>query len=175
MPEGSWFGLRPLSDSSDVQTKTPELPAFFSCRHCSTSSKLVYFFWERQTPMGLPVQCTEPSFLNVQVSLSQLTLTKSSPPSAFQPGPVPSMNALGGAAGLSAGMAAEAARARQTTAGVPNRSAFMSSPPGGRRVFPGARAGVGRTPAVPPPAALARVDVPEGGSRAKPTRGRDCA
>src|SRR5437899_1156279 len=46
------------------------------------------------TPVGLPVQLMIPS-LNDQVSLSQLTFTKSASPRAFQPGPLPSMNALG--------------------------------------------------------------------------------
>ena len=79
----------------------PELPADLRCRHCATSSKLVTGFLVRITPTGWPVQCTTPSF-QLQVSGSQLTLTKSSSPSALQPGPLPSMKALTGAAGSSA-------------------------------------------------------------------------
>src|SRR5947208_534237 len=97
MPPGSWFRFSASSDSLGDQTKMPELPALFSCRHSATSSKLVQGFLERHTPMGRPVQRSEPSFFQVQVSLSQLTLTKSSPPSAFQSGPLPSMNAFGSA------------------------------------------------------------------------------
>ena len=55
----------------------PELPPLFRWRHSATSSKLVIGFCDRVTPTGLPVQCT-PSAVQVQVSGSQLTLTKSS-------------------------------------------------------------------------------------------------
>src|SRR3954452_23355866 len=99
MPWGSPGFFSASSDSFVAHTNTPEVPADFSCIHSSTSSKFVYCFCERHTPLGLPVQWTEPSFFQSQVSLSQLTLTKSSPPSAAQPWPVPSMNAFFGPSG----------------------------------------------------------------------------
>src|SRR5262245_58510351 len=131
-PGGSRPGLRSLSASSDAQMKMPELPALFSCRQRATSSKLVYGFFVRHTPIGLPVQCTLPS-CQVQVSLSQLTLTKSSAPSGCQPGPVPSMNALGGPAGWSAETATETRMSvRQKMTSIRNGGAFIGNPPPGR-------------------------------------------
>src|SRR6185312_14499811 len=57
---------------------------------------------------------------------SQLTFTKLSAPSSFQPGPVPSMNAFGCSAGLSAGTASEQKmNGRQTTINMLQRGAFM--------------------------------------------------
>src|SRR4051794_16233473 len=129
MPEGRLLRLRDLSDASGAQTNTPELPDLLLWRHSSTSSKLVCCFLTRQTPTGVPVQLTEPS-LKVQVSLSQLTFSKSSGPSSFQPGPLPSMNALGRAAGFSSGRASEGrARARQATASAPRCGNFMRDAP----------------------------------------------
>src|SRR5262249_43877046 len=105
-------------------------------RHSSTSSKLVCCFLTRQTPTGVPVQLTEPS-LKVQVSLSQLTFSKSSGPSSFQPGPLPSMNALGRAAGFSSGRARGGMEARQTTAGAARCGNFMRDTPWQRAGEPG--------------------------------------
>jgi hypothetical protein len=48
--------------------------------------------FERNTPIGFPVQCATPSF-HVQVSASQLPFSKSASPKVFQPGPMPSINA----------------------------------------------------------------------------------
>src|SRR3989304_1051946 len=98
--DGNAFGFSPAIPSSVAQTKMPEFPADFRCRHWATSSKFVNVFLERITPTGCPVQCATPSF-QVQVSGLQLTLVKSGSPRAFQPGAVPSTNALGGAAGSS--------------------------------------------------------------------------
>src|SRR5262249_1002044 len=106
MPEGRLLRLRFLSEDSGTQTNTPELPDLLLWRHSRTSSKLVCCFLMRQTPTGVPVQLTRP-FLKDQVSLSQLTFSKSSEPSSFQPGPLPSMNAFGRAAGFSSGTASE--------------------------------------------------------------------
>src|SRR4051794_27059441 len=93
-PRGSLPGSRSFNASSLAQTKKPEFPPERRCRHWATSSKLVNGFLVRVTPTGVPLQCTTPSS-QVQVSGSPLTVTKSSSPSAFQPGPVPSRNALG--------------------------------------------------------------------------------
>src|SRR6266545_2506446 len=100
MPVGS----RPLPcsnawiDSGVAQTKIPELPHDCKCRHWATSSKLAWSFFVRITPTGLPVQWSIP-LVQLQVSESQLTLTKCFSANGYQPGPVPSMTALGSGAG----------------------------------------------------------------------------
>src|SRR5689334_2927393 len=105
MPSGSRLLCVPASkaliDSSVAHTNTPELPPGLRCFHSTTNSKFAIGSLSRITPVGLPVQLITPS-LNDQVSLSQLTLTKSASPSDFQPGPTPLMKALGGDAGSSA-------------------------------------------------------------------------
>ena len=74
----------------------PELPPDFRCRHSATSSKFDTGSLVRRTPTGWPVQRTRSPF-HVQVSCSSLTWAKSSSSRGFQPGPLPSRNALGGA------------------------------------------------------------------------------
>ena len=80
------FGFRSLSALSGAQTKIPELPPDWRCRHWATSSKFVTGFFVRVTPTGCPVQCATPSF-QVQVSASRLTLAKSSWPELAPPRP----------------------------------------------------------------------------------------
>src|SRR5215212_1802175 len=94
---GKLPGFKSVNADSGDQTKMPEFPPDCRCCHCATSSKLVYTLVERATPVGLPVQCTRPSF-HVHVSFAQFTFTKSDPPSCRQPSPAPSMNALGSVA-----------------------------------------------------------------------------
>src|SRR4051812_30615055 len=72
----------------------PEFPPDFRCCHSATSSKFLYSFVERATPVGLPVQCTAPSF-QFHVSFAQFTFTKSDSPNLRQPRPVPSIIAFG--------------------------------------------------------------------------------
>src|SRR4051812_9510062 len=91
---GSAPGFRSLSDSSDVQTKKPELPPDSRCFHWATNSKFVYCFWLRDTPTGLPVQWITLS-LTLQVSGTPLTGVKSFSLSGSQPISVPSMQAFG--------------------------------------------------------------------------------
>src|SRR5262245_49939073 len=93
-PGGSALGLRPSSAFSLAHTKMPEFPPDCRCFHSATSSKLVNFDCDRVTPTGLPVQWTPLSF-HVHVSGAVLTLTKSASPSVRQPGPEPSIMALG--------------------------------------------------------------------------------
>src|SRR5262245_34780973 len=108
-PGGSASGLSPSSAFSLAHTKIPEFPPDCRCFHSATSSKLVNFDCERVTPTGLPVQWTPPSF-QVHVSGAVFTLTKSASPSVRQPGPVPSIKALGGEpVASSSGVAGDAA------------------------------------------------------------------
>ena len=81
--------------SGIAQRNTPEFPACFRWRHCTTSSRFVTIFLLRITPTGLPVHLMRPLFSNVHVSGLQLTAAKSSSVIARQPGPVPLMKALG--------------------------------------------------------------------------------
>src|SRR5262249_6530598 len=118
-PGGSASGLSPSRAFSLAHTKIPEFPPDCRCFHSATSSKFVNFDCERVTPTGLPVQWTPPSF-QVHVSGAVLTLTKSASPSVRQPGPVPSMKALGaepvaGSSGV-AGDAANTERQPMTSA-----------------------------------------------------------
>src|SRR5262245_43803668 len=100
--------------------KIPEFPPDFLCCHCATSSKFLKVFLVRITPIGFPVQYACPSS-HLQVSGSQFTLVKSSPPNDLQPGPSPSMNALRGFIGSSvrARLAAKAKNTRPATRAKP--------------------------------------------------------
>src|SRR5436190_21916761 len=130
MPLGSEPRFRPLRASSGTQTKMPELPAYFKWRHWATSSKFATCVLVRMTPTGLPVQWTSPPF-HVQVLSSQLTLTKSSPVSCFQPRLSPSIKAFGAAGGSCADIqVVEKATAIATAAMVAKQEDFMIGTPG---------------------------------------------
>src|SRR5437016_2989497 len=119
MPSGNRLLCLPscrfLIDSSLAHTKTPELPPGFWCIHCTTSSKFVTGSFIRITPVGVPVHWILSS-LNDHVSAAQLTLTKSALPSARQPGPLPSMKALG-----SDGSSAATADSKRSTSAAEER------------------------------------------------------
>ena len=90
--------------------KIPELPASRRCLHSQTNSKFLNDFFDRVTPRGVPEHDTELPF-QFHVSGLQFTLMKSSEPNGVNPGPEPSIWAMGrGADGGSSSLWAAIAR-----------------------------------------------------------------
>ena len=99
--------------TSLAQTNTPELPPDFIWRHCSTSSKFVTVSSDRVTPTGSPVHLIRSPSMD-QVFEEQLTLVKSLSVSMRQPGPEPSIKALGKGSISAAPIGKQPPRAKHT-------------------------------------------------------------
>src|SRR5262245_3353877 len=65
----------PTAGSGSAQTKTPELPLGFMCRHSSSSTKFSYIRAVRRMPVGTPVVTIIPS-LTKNVPGALLTFTQ---------------------------------------------------------------------------------------------------